>query len=237
MKLDALVLFRGPDAKSRLGDGRGGPLTDNTRQQLLQALLLDTHQCLAQSSSFADAWIGVDGSEGADFVDSIGLPPLVLPGGGVNSQIQAASRFMAERADGYLLLGADLPFLTPQYLDRLAEEAKAVVARRGRGIVFGISRGLGSSSILSIPSDILPVVLGHGPTFLVNRERLESRRLPYAVVLCVEGYFDLDTADDLSELSALPPDALRAAGAGENFITWLDINRNAIDHFCRQESE
>lgn len=225
MKSGAVVFVRGRDAKSRLGVAAGGRLADEARWDLIRALVMDVAECIGRTEAFDETWIGVP-SEGNSFVQEMGLASLTLEGADANAQILSASRLMAARVEAYLLIGMDLPLLTPAYLSQLALRSHELIGVHGRGVVFGLSRGLGAAAILCAPPDVVPIVLDSGPTFLANRERLMARGVPYGTVVGLEGYFDLDTPADLQELALMYTVDLPIPG--RRVRSWLAHHARAI---------
>lgn len=226
MIFEAMVFFRGPDAKSRLGIKAGGPLTEAARQQLAIALLTDIVGVLESSGIFVAVHVGVSGEEAFEFVDNLGLSAIALRGDDATQQIKAASAYEATRCDGYLLIAADLPFISKGYLMHLIRRAGELTESQGQGVVFGVSRGLGAASIVLSPPGVAEIELGVGPTFLNNGRRLGLAGIPYATVVALEGYWDLDTPADLYETAVLH--SMGGLVLAPHLTQWLDHHGSCL---------
>lgn len=233
MILDAVVLFRGLDAKSRLGTHRGGPLPKAIRQKLVVALLNDVVREIGASNAFAQVHVGVAEGQAARSVSELGFETLALKGQDVNEQIRFASDHKAQRCDGYLLIAADLPLLSQDYLKTLVRELQRLKEKEGLGVVFGLSRKLGAASVVLSPPNVAQIVLGAGHTFLTNRTRLKRAGVPYVAVLALEGYLDLDTPQDLYEVVVLHAENVLARA--ENFKNWLTEYGSMVEAWMKRK--
>jgi 2-phospho-L-lactate guanylyltransferase len=127
-----------------------------------------------------------------DLAKSLGVES-VADAGDLNASLRGAVRWaQAARADGMLIVPADLPLITAEAIRRLVQEAA------GRpGIVLARTQDGGTGALLLSPPGAIPPAFGPGSFkqhLALAAERGLSARQVTEGPLC----FDLDTVEDLT---------------------------------------
>lgn len=183
-------------AKSRLGE----PLDPEERADLVLAMLRRT-VAAALASRRLDGVAVV--SQDADLLAqarAMGAASLLQQSDGLNEGLTETRDSACAEATALLVLPADLPAVSAEAIDRLAEVAGETAARTpGRAVVVLVSdrHGTGTNALLVAPPDAIPFRFG------------EQSRAAHAAEAAAAGAayveldgplsFDVDTPEDLLE--------------------------------------
>lgn len=170
-------------AKGRLA----GILTDAEREDLARTCAEGVLRAAAPHPVFV---VCAD-SDIAQWARSLGATTIEQTSPGLNGAVHDG--WMAARAAGFdhvLVAHADLPLATA--LDHVAHEGFVTLVP---------DRHNDGTNVLSMPADC-DLVLHYGPgSFFAHLEELVARDIPHRVVHDDDLALDLDTADDLTELT------------------------------------
>jgi 2-phospho-L-lactate guanylyltransferase len=195
-------------AKTRLGE----PLDPEERADLVLALLRRVVEAALAARRLADVVVVSKDPELLRTVGAMGATPLLQTSDGLNEALTEA-RMAAVPADAAMLvMHADLPNVSPEAIDRLAEAADRARAHApGRPVVVLAPdrHRTGTNALLVSPPDAIQFRFGDGSRAAHAAEAAAAG----AAYVEVKGplSFDVDTAEDLleAELGGLDHEAGR----------------------------
>lgn len=182
--------------KTRLGE----PLDPEERADLVMALLSRTVAAALASNRLSGVSVVSQDPELLSRAREMGAGSLLQETDGLNEGLAEIRAAICGQASAMLVLPADLPGISAEAIDRLAEAAAetAAHARRRPVVVLVPDRhGTGTNALLLSPPDAIPFRFG-------ENSRAEHRREAAAAgasYVEVEGplSFDVDTPEDLLE--------------------------------------
>jgi len=183
-------------AKSRLGE----PLDPEERADLILAMLRRTVEAaMASRRLHGVAVVSLDAELLAQ-ARAMGAASLLQLSDGLNEGLAETRDSACPEATALLVLPADLPGVTAEAIDRLAEVAEATSARApGRAVVVLVSdrHGTGTNALLVAPPDAIEFRFGEGSRAAHAAEAAAAG----AAYVELDGplSFDVDTPEDLLE--------------------------------------
>ena len=181
-------------AKSRLGE----PLDPEERADLIMALLRRTVAAATESARLDGVAVVSQDADLLEQARAMGAAPVLQVGDGLNEGLAETRDSACPGATALLVLPADLPGVSAEAIDRVAEVARVAAAREpDRAVVVLVSdrHGTGTNALLVAPPDAIPFRFG------------ERSRAAHAAEAAAAGAtyveldgplsFDLDTPEDL----------------------------------------
>jgi 2-phospho-L-lactate guanylyltransferase len=183
-------------AKSRLGE----PLDGEERADLVLALLRRTVAAALSSRRLYGVAVVSQDADLLAQARAMGAASLLQQSDGLNEGLTEARDSACGEATALLVLPADLPGVSAQAIDRLAEAAAETAARApDRPVVVLVSdrHGTGTNALLIMPPDAIPFRFGEGSRAAHAAEAAAAG----AAYVELDGplSFDVDTPEDLLE--------------------------------------
>jgi 2-phospho-L-lactate guanylyltransferase len=156
----AVVPIRGLEtAKTRLGGG----LDPEERLELVTALLRRTLRATRDARSITGTVVVTMDPAAAGLATSHGAIGLVERAPGLNSAIEAGrSVAIARGATALLVLPADIPGVSPEGLDELANRALQAATGRALVVLVPDQHGAGTNALLVSPPEAIAPRFGEG---------------------------------------------------------------------------
>ena len=183
-------------AKSRLGE----PLDPEERAELILALLRRTVAAALASRSLDGVAVVSQDADLLERARTMGAASLLQESDGLNEGLTETRDSACAEATALLVLPADLPAVSAEAIDRLAEAAGEAASRApDHPVVVLVSdrHGTGTNALLIAPPDAIPFRFGEGSRAAHAAEAAAAG----ATYMELGGplSFDVDTPEDLLE--------------------------------------
>jgi 2-phospho-L-lactate guanylyltransferase len=189
----AVVPIRGLEtAKTRLGEG----LDSEERLELVTALLRRTLRATRDARSITGTVVVTMDPAAAGLAKAHGAIGLVERAPGLNPAIEAGrSVAVARGATAVLVLPADIPGVSAEALDELADRATGATDGRALVVLVPDQHGAGTNALLVSPPDLIDPSFGAGS----RESHAAAARLTGATLFETGGplSLDVDTPADL----------------------------------------
>ena len=190
----ALVPFKGPDgAKERLG----AYLSPGERRKLTLAMVRDVLDALTRAS--LSGVLIVSRSPGAlELAQAFGAEVFADSADNLTGAVTEASAFIADRAEGTMIVHGDLPLLTAEEVDRALGQHRDITLLPDR-------HDIGTNCIIATPPNAMTYQFD-GTSFKPHKALARAAGFEPRIVRLPGFGLDIDTIDGLRAFAAVRAD-------------------------------